>query len=569
MSKTKMAILFLMIFPSPPLFSATLEEALTSEIGKLFEKHCPKECLDVQVKVNSQTTVRRSFAEPGFEETGGRSETSSSLVGIKVNILVDSRLSDKAKDFLKGYVEYLGQRYQAPIEVNYTAVSVPKNISAVFKNEGRLLSIALLVLALGLVIWLLRRKRQMSFRSPMSFRAPKERGISREEKNSKSDSQIADDSLPERGAPEKGVEPLFSTRPSFQTTDISLASLVSENLETVKRILSKWATTPEGLSRTVQLLIQLPPYLRHELKGILGERPKEQLRVEYAKAQSISHSELSHAVQDLRREVDFENLLLVSQAKEEDDTFKFLDHFDAVKIVHLIRDEDVKNKALILMQLDLEKRSAVFHSFSLAEQKKIALELGNVEALHWGQLKELSARLSVRAAQLMNLDLYETSGFQSLVRLVELNENPDKFVSEVSQADIQLGNRLRTNMVTLGLVEWLEDDELTLYLSHFTRDELVALLIGRLGAYKDLILPKLSKQIVEYVNFNLDPEFVKKISAKKVKEAEQKAYASLRTLFQSGQFNLEEINKRKKVWEAPGFSGVQLPGVEKTKPINV
>lgn len=545
------------------LFSATVEEALTSEIGKLFEKRCPKECLDVQVKVNSQTTVRRSFAEPGFEETGGRSETSSSIVGIKVNILVDSRLSDKAKDFLKGYVEYLGQRYQAPIEVNYTAVAAPRNISAIFKNEGRLLSIGILALALGLGIWLLRRKRQMSFQSPMSFRAPKERGISR------NDSQMVADPLPERSAPEKREEPLFSTKPSFQTTDISLASLVSENLETVRRTFSKWATTPEGLSRAVQLLIQLPPYLRHELKGILGERSKEQLRVEYAKAQSISHSELSHAVQELRREIDFENLLLVSQAKEEDDTFKFLDHFDAVKIVHLIRDEDVKNKALILMQLDLEKRSSVFRSFSLAEQKKIALELGNIQALHWGQLKELSARLSVRAAQLMNLDLYETSGFQSLVRLVELNENPDQFVSEVSQADIQLGNRLRTNMVTWELLEWLEDDELTLYLSHFTRDELVALLIGRLAAYKDLILPKLSKQMVEYINFNLDPEFVKKIPAKRIKEAEQKAYASLRTLFQSGQFNLEEVNKRKKVWDAPGFSGVQLPGAEKTKPINV
>jgi len=178
----------------------------------------------------------------------------------------------------------------------------------------------------------------------------------------------------------------------------------------------------------------------------------------------------------------------------------------------------------------------------------VAMELGAMETISWRQLKTLAARLSGRALQLANMDLREISGFDVLVNLVEREANPDEFVSEITQMNMNLGHKLKSNVISLELVEWLEDDVLTLFLSQFSRDDLVALLIGRLESCKDLIVAKMSPQIVEYINFNLDPEFRKKISTKKVRAAEQKAYKVLKDLFKEGQISFEDINQKKTVW---------------------
>ncbi|MBI2026797.1 MAG: hypothetical protein HYS98_03190 [Deltaproteobacteria bacterium] len=518
------------------LFSAgqTPESVLKPVILELFKLHCPQLCLDVFIKSSSKTTVQRSIVEPGFEESGSAAQTSTVISGIDVNILADEKLPQKTRDFLQKYIEHQAQPFQSALHLNYSFVAVPH--PTIFSNlRGYFLLIFLIMSTLAAIMgifYFMRRQRKKT---------------------------VLPSVLKHESQPSPTVVPSYQEIPQGISIGDSLtiqspahyADLVASHLSTAKNVLKRWAASPQGLHHALQVLITLPTHLRSELKGVLNNNSAEELTSEFSKMQHLSVSDVKRIGTQFRHEIELESLLSLKENQVIESNFDFLKNLEPTKIAHLVKGEDIRCQALLLLQLDIETRSNVFKNLKDSDQKSVALELATIETLPWNELKYLSFRLAHRAAQLTSLNLYETSGFNALINLVESHDKPDELADDILKADTTLGMKLKSSIITLDLVSLLEENDLTLFLSQLSRDDIVAVLLGKLSAYKNLIISKLPPQIAEYVALHIEEDFKRKVTPSKIVAAEKAVLTSLKALFHNGQLNLEEI-QRDQLWVQPG-----------------
>ncbi len=541
-----MALIQMSAHAAPAPAQSSIQDILTNEVKQLFVRHCPDKCLDVSVNVNSKISVSRSIAEPGFEELSGGIQKSTAVTGIEVKILVDQSLPQKTKSFLETVIAYWGEKVHAPIAVTFTPVRVPsKPLQIGKKVSAGIFPILLVLLGVGLIgaglIWFRKRK----------YGIP----IFQSKHDGKVNMQTAQQPVSQIQVPQVSQGASLPTGELNPEIEGALADLALNHMEGVKKVLARWSATQEGLHKVVQVLTHLPISFRQEFRGVMGEKEKDQLRELYLKSANIPRDQVKTVYEDLKREIDFDQLLMAAEVKE-DNFFNFLEQFDAVKIVHLVKTEDIKSRALVLLQLDPDKRAVVFDSFPIDEQKKMAHELSRLDTINGREIKDLSRRLSQRASQLAQIDLRQTSGFETLVSLIENKGDPEHFISELTHSDIKLGTKLKNSIVSLDLVEWMEDDELSLYLSQLNRDELVQLLAGRFEQYQDLIFPKLTPQLTEYVRYHLEDDMRKKITKAHMKKSERHAYDILKSMFQNGQLQLEDIHQRKTMWNPTAVAPV-------------
>jgi flagellar motor switch protein FliG len=225
--------------------------------------------------------------------------------------------------------------------------------------------------------------------------------------------------------------------------------------------------------------------------------------------------------------------------------FDFLAEMDAPQMFEMIKNESNTVKAIVLTQCDSKRRQVLFQSYDEQTQLKLMAELSRIDHLPKNYIHNVASALRRKKLENPKLNTEALPGTDVLVSFLE-RSSMDAQRNIIQQLMATSGGEalhsLKSKLVSVETLRYLKDVVLTEIITSVKHDELVQFLKGCGDEIRNSILNKVPRDLGD----DLSEELVmaEPVSREVFAVVERKVLNRIKTMANSGQINLSDVNDR-------------------------
>ena len=325
-------------------------------------------------------------------------------------------------------------------------------------------------------------------------------------------------------------------------------------------------TSPSGLKgrkRVAALLVSLGPEKAGEILKHLGESEVQLLSAEMASMRKLSAETASAVMDELVVTVtadeqaavgglDFaraaleaslgksraDEVLEALAARDGARPFSFLRKTPPDQICAFLAEESPQTIALVIASLHSTLGARVLASLSPDLQTNVALRIATMSDANPEVIRELEEGLRAKLATVLNTDLTDTGGVESLAMILNnAGRSTERNVLQaIERTHADLADEIRQLLFTFDDIVGLPDRDIQLVLREIDQKDLALALRGVDDEVRDKMMGNLSSRAAELVRDDIETMGPQPKSA--VEEAQSNIVAAVRRLEDAGQISL-------------------------------
>jgi len=225
--------------------------------------------------------------------------------------------------------------------------------------------------------------------------------------------------------------------------------------------------------------------------------------------------------------------------------FDFLAEMDAPQMFEMIKNESNTVKAIVLTQCDSKRRQVLFQSYDEPTQLKLMAELSRIDHLPKNYIHNVASALRRKKLENPKLNTEALPGTDVLVSFLE-RSTMDAQRNIIQQLMATSGGEalhsLKSKLVSVETLRYLKDVVMTEIITSVKHDELVQFLKGCSDEIRNSVLNKVPRDLAD----DLSEELVmaEPVSREVFSVVERKVLNRIKTMANSGQINLSDVNDR-------------------------
>ena len=235
---------------------------------------------------------------------------------------------------------------------------------------------------------------------------------------------------------------------------------------------------------------------------------------------------------------------LVVMGNRSSNLFDFLAEMDGMQIMELIRTESITVKAIVLTQVDLQKRAAIYAQMDQEFRMQLLAELSRIDYLPRDYIFNVANALKRKRRDNPKLNTEALPGSDVLVGLLE-RTSQDLQKTVVKNLEISNPDSARTvkgKLVSLDTLRYLRDGQLLEVILSLKHDELIQFLKGAPYEISKIIFVKSPKELAQELEEEIAHASV--LSRETYQNVERKILNRIKVLANDGHINLIETNER-------------------------
>jgi len=337
-----------------------------------------------------------------------------------------------------------------------------------------------------------------------------------------------------------------------------LSSVFAEQPKVAKQVFSR-ILTEEGMEVTAQYIEMFGESVVVDmLKDPSLQSDLQELMEYYAKnPMEINDEEALELLRHLHnRTVAAKMIVMGSRASN---YFDFLVEMDSSQVMELVRNESLTVKAVVLTQVDHQKRSSIYSHFDETTRMKLLTELTRIDHLPRDYIHNVSSALKRKRMENPRLNTESMPGSDVLVSLLEkaTSDTQKNVVHSLEGVNPESVRTIKSKLVSIETLKYLQDNQLLDLVLSLKHDELLNFLKGTSDEIRGVVFAKAPQNLVEELQEELAnfpaPNRESYISV------ERKLLNRIKVMATDGMINLVETNERM-FGESPGADVYRIAG---------
>ncbi len=224
--------------------------------------------------------------------------------------------------------------------------------------------------------------------------------------------------------------------------------------------------------------------------------------------------------------------------------FDYLSELDGLQIWELIRSESLTVQSIVLTQVDMQKRAAVFAKIDPEMRIQLLTELTRVDYLPRDYIFQVALALKQKRSANPKLNTEALPGSEVLVNLLEKtgHEMQRTVLRELQQSSPENAQMVKNKLLSIETLKYLRDGQLKEVVLSLKHDEIAQFLSGTSPEMSELLFKKLPEDLV--LDLREMVESIPSVNHETYLALERKLLNRMKVLIQAGQINLFETNDR-------------------------
>ncbi len=312
--------------------------------------------------------------------------------------------------------------------------------------------------------------------------------------------------------------------------------------ELARELLASAVSNPQRMKDLVHGLG--PAVARKTLLPHMGRETYSEIEEQVLTEQAPDAARLAKALREA-------NLFLMTQEiihpeDRQPNPFTFLDALTWGQVAHLIKDEPVKVKALVLSRLNPDDTAHIIEPMSREEQLEIAVAIGNMADMPLDMAESVAIALAEKARFVPDARMVEVEGPAALVNVMgRASAGTSRYLLDAMKAkDTHLSAEVEKRFFLFDAIPLVPDDVMPQAVRTMPSDTVIAALQGA--------APELQRKVIMAFPEQARPGLVTALRAaraspEQVEEARRAVVAQFQELGRTGRLNLKQISD---AWQA-------------------
>lgn len=340
---------------------------------------------------------------------------------------------------------------------------------------------------------------------------------------------------------EKGA--VVAKRYEIERLKEELATIYAEQPKVAKQVFSR-ILTEEGMEVTAQYIQMFGESVVIDmLKDPSLQGDLQELMEYYAKnPNEIADDEALDLLRHLHnRTVAAKMIVMGSRASS---LFDFLVEMDALQVVELVKNESLTVKAVVLTQVDHQRRNAIYQHLEEDVKMKLLTELTRIDHLPRDYIHNVSSALKRKRLENPRLNTEALPGSDVLVTLLEKSNSDTQksVVHSLGSVNPDSVRTIKSKLVSIETLKYLQDNQLLDLVLSLKHDELLTFLRGTTEEIRGVVFSKAPSNLVEELQEELSNFPAPNREA--YMAVERKALNRIKVMATDGLINLIETNER-------------------------
>ncbi|MCM0606971.1 MAG: hypothetical protein KA715_12850 [Xanthomonadaceae bacterium] len=336
---------------------------------------------------------------------------------------------------------------------------------------------------------------------------------------------------------------IIAKRYEIERLKEELSTIFAEQPKVAKHVFSR-ILTEEGMEITAQYIHMFGESVVIDmLKDPSLQGDLQELMEYYAKNPTeIADDDALELLRHLHnRTVAAKMVVMGSRASS---LFDFLVEMDALQVVELVRNESLTVKAVVLTQVDHQRRNAIYQHLEEDVKMKLLTELTRIDHLPRDYIHNVSSALKRKRVENPRLNTEALPGSDVLVTLLEKSnsETQKSVVHSLGSVNPDSVRTIKSKLVSLETLKYLQDNQLLDLVLSLKHEELLTFLRGTSDEIRGVVFSKAPTNLVEELQEELANFPAPNREA--YMAVERKALNRIKVMATDGHINLIETNER-------------------------
>lgn len=224
--------------------------------------------------------------------------------------------------------------------------------------------------------------------------------------------------------------------------------------------------------------------------------------------------------------------------------FEFLSEMDGMQIIELIQNESLTVKAIVMTQVDSQKRNYIYSQLDDRTKNKLLSELSRIDHLPKNYIFNVSNALKRKRQENPRLNTEALPGSEVLVGLLEKApfNRQQSIIRELEISNPETARHVKSKLVSVDTLRFLRDSHLLEVVLGLKHEELLAFLKGAPEAIRQTIFDKSPRDLAAEIQDELTQ--VSSLNRDSYHLIERKIINRIRMMAKDGVVNLIETNER-------------------------
>jgi flagellar motor switch protein FliG len=246
--------------------------------------------------------------------------------------------------------------------------------------------------------------------------------------------------------------------------------------------------------------------------------------------------------------------------KRSSNQFEFLVEMDALQILELIRNESLTIKAIVMTQVDAQKRQRIFSQLDESTRMKLLAELSRIDYLPKDYIFNAASALKRKRTENPRLNTEALPGSDVLVGLLEKTslDAQRSVIQQLQSANPDHARLVKNKLVSIDSLPYLRDSHLLEVVLGLKHDELLQFLKGAPEHIRKTVFSKSPRELVAELEEQLST--INVISREVYSNLERKLLNRVKMMANEGTVNLIEVNEKMFGSGAAGVASIREDG---------
>ena len=238
-------------------------------------------------------------------------------------------------------------------------------------------------------------------------------------------------------------------------------------------------------------------------------------------------------------------IMLKDRKEDKMKPFSFLNDLDNSQVTYLVKEEEIKVKALILSQLTPGRMAGVLQNLPIEEQAAIAYELSNFDSIPLDAFRPVAQRIAKRAIDVPSLETITADGLGILVKVMDRMEiaTQTSLLDYLNSENPETFHKIKKVFLTFNDLAQVPKRVLKDSIRDLERDVIAKALVHTDKETQDAILGSLNEEAAgivrdEYKLVSKEAP-IAEVDAAKIAVVER-----VRGYLKSGMFSMEDLEKK-------------------------
>jgi flagellar motor switch protein FliG len=243
--------------------------------------------------------------------------------------------------------------------------------------------------------------------------------------------------------------------------------------------------------------------------------------------------------------IDFHQRLVLAidnETPQDSKPFSFLEKLNDSQVIYLVKDEDVRIKALVISQLEPQRAADVIQRLKEKDQAAVAFELGQFETLPLAAFKDVADRLAKQSLTVPTFENVTADGLSVLIRMLDSMNTTDetRLLKTLKSEKPETYYRLRQVYFTFADLVRTPERVIANELREINRDVMATSLCHCSTEFKRHVLSALPGKLRTAVIAELKIQ-ESEATLDQVEAARQQVVTIMRNLLKEGRFSMDEL----------------------------